>query len=87
MIFLFVLLPILVPFAVTVKLSKCRDTDMNCATWIATNRSNCETLGLAMDHCPRMCQTCGDIIDPRYDVRRTPAELRPVAWMIGRWAK
>ncbi|KAK6039560.1 shTK domain protein [Cooperia oncophora] len=48
-----------------VKLNKCRDTDMNCATWIATNRSSCDAeSGLVVEHCPRMCQTCGEVVEP-----------------------
>ncbi|KAK6040767.1 hypothetical protein COOONC_21727 [Cooperia oncophora] len=32
-----------------------------------------------------MCQTCGEVVEPRYDVRRLPSELKPIAWMVGRW--
>ncbi|KIH56606.1 hypothetical protein ANCDUO_13211 [Ancylostoma duodenale] len=38
-----------------------------------------------MEHCPRMCQACGERVDPAYDVRRLPKELKSVAWMVGRW--
>uniref|UniRef100_A0A7I4Y9U9 ShKT domain-containing protein n=1 Tax=Haemonchus contortus TaxID=6289 RepID=A0A7I4Y9U9_HAECO len=76
---------LLVPVLMAVKPNKCRDTDMNCATWIASNRSSCDESGLVMEHCPRMCQTCGEVVDPRYDIRRLPSELQSIAWMVGRW--
>lgn len=31
---------------------------------IASNRSSCDSMGLVMEHCARMCQTCGEIVDP-----------------------
>ncbi|VDO66588.1 unnamed protein product [Haemonchus placei] len=52
---------------------------------IASNRSSCDESGLVMEHCPRMCQTCGEVVDPRYDIRRLPSELQSIAWMVGRW--
>ncbi|EYC43029.1 hypothetical protein Y032_0506g2682 [Ancylostoma ceylanicum] len=83
---LFLFLPVLLSLTTTaVKLNKCRNTDMNCAVWIASNRSTCDEPGLVMEHCPRMCQACGERIDPAYDVRRLPKELKSVAWMVGRW--
>uniref|UniRef100_A0A1I7T8L7 ShKT domain-containing protein n=1 Tax=Caenorhabditis tropicalis TaxID=1561998 RepID=A0A1I7T8L7_9PELO len=64
---------------------KCRDTDMNCAVWVASNSSDCENVEIVSSHCLRTCGACGDEIDPKYDVRRLPPKLKSIAWMVGRW--
>ncbi|KJH50249.1 shTK domain protein [Dictyocaulus viviparus] len=76
---------LLMPLMAAMEMSRCRDMDMSCAVWIATNRSTCDEPGLVMKNCPRMCQICGEEIDYKYDVRRLHPKLTPVAWMIGRW--
>ncbi|CAB3402473.1 unnamed protein product [Caenorhabditis bovis] len=65
--------------------SSCKDTDMNCASWIAANETDCENVALVIKSCPRMCGSCGEPIDPKYDVRRIPKRLKSIAWMVGRW--
>ncbi|PIC42180.1 hypothetical protein B9Z55_009343 [Caenorhabditis nigoni] len=64
---------------------KCRDTDMNCAVWVASNSSDCENVELVSSHCLRTCQSCGEPIDPKYDVKLLPPKLKSIAWMVGRW--
>ncbi|CAI5445905.1 unnamed protein product [Caenorhabditis angaria] len=64
---------------------KCEDIDMNCAVWVATNQSDCENVELVSSHCPRTCGSCGEPIDPKYDVKLLPAKLKSIAWMVGKW--
>lgn len=64
---------------------KCKDTDMNCAVWVATNSSDCDNVELVTGHCLRTCGACGEEIDPKYDVRLLPPKLKSIAWMVGRW--
>ncbi|CAD6194075.1 unnamed protein product [Caenorhabditis auriculariae] len=65
--------------------SKCQDTDMNCPVWVASNKTDCDFGELVVKHCVKSCQTCGPVVEPQYDVRRLPPNLKSVAWLVGRW--
>ncbi|KAL3069697.1 hypothetical protein niasHS_015931 [Heterodera schachtii] len=73
---------------------KCQDIDMNCFTWVAENPDSCEQDTEVLRLCRRSCQMCGknytvevpdNEVEEMYDIRRVPAHLQRLAFLIGRW--
>ncbi|CAD6199174.1 unnamed protein product [Caenorhabditis auriculariae] len=62
----------------------CRDFDNNCRDWVAVNAQACTSTEYIKRSCRRSCGVCGSV-DPKYDLRRLPSSLQPVAFLIGKW--
>jgi len=62
----------------------CRDSDTNCRDWISGDMGLCAKTEYIMRSCKKSCGKCGSL-PPQYDIRRLPANLQPIAFLLGKW--
>ncbi|VDD90204.1 unnamed protein product, partial [Enterobius vermicularis] len=58
---------------------ECKDDDKNCYDWILSDRSLCKTVDYIVRSCKKSCNSC------EFDVKYLPFNLRPLAWLVGKW--
>lgn len=62
----------------------CKDLDRQCFEMVAQDGNECLKSSFVKKNCPRSCVQCGNI-EKKFDVRRMPESLKPLAWLIGKW--
>ncbi|XGW09288.1 hypothetical protein V3C99_011529 [Haemonchus contortus] len=63
---------------------ECRDHDTNCRDWVAASAKSCTSTDYIQRSCRKSCGFCGPP-EKKYDLRRLPQHLQPLAFLVGKW--
>uniref|UniRef100_A0A0N5CP13 ShKT domain-containing protein n=1 Tax=Thelazia callipaeda TaxID=103827 RepID=A0A0N5CP13_THECL len=65
----------------------CIDNDIYCYSWIADDSTKCNHISeLPNLYCKKSCQLCDTTpVLKEYDIKKTPARLKSIAFLIGKW--
>ncbi|CEF60210.1 Si:ch211-105d4.5 [Strongyloides ratti] len=73
-----------ISFATTQIEKDCVDYDHNCADWISQNPEQCTNTEYIARSCKKSCGVCIKF-SKKFDIKRLPENLRPLAWLVGIW--